>query len=133
MEFEALLALAKAAASARMLSEHCEAASVGAALETAAGNVYTGVNIDLPCGLGFCAEQAAAASMVTAGESQVVKMAAYGTKRGIMSPCGRCREFIQLLCDENKDCLVLLPGGEQRRLEELLPFDWRVSARLDEN
>lgn len=40
------------------------AASVGAALRTADGNIYTGVCIDLACGLGFCAEVSAIAEML---------------------------------------------------------------------
>lgn len=41
---------------------------VAAALETAAGNVYVGVCIDTSAGTGFCAEHAAVAAMVTAGQ-----------------------------------------------------------------
>jgi cytidine deaminase len=38
-------------------------ASVASALVSASGKVYTGVCVDLRCGLGFCAERAAAEMM----------------------------------------------------------------------
>ena len=37
---------------------------VGAALVTDQGNVYTGINISLICGIGFCAEHSAVAEMI---------------------------------------------------------------------
>ena len=39
------------------------------ALETASGNVYTGINLDLACGIGFCAEHSAVAEMLKARET----------------------------------------------------------------
>ncbi len=36
----------------------------------------------------------AAAAMLTAGESQIVKMVAINKRGNILPPCGRCREFI---------------------------------------
>ena len=39
------------------------AGSVGAALLTDKGNVYTGICIDIACGIGFCAEHSAIAEM----------------------------------------------------------------------
>ena len=43
---------------------------VAAVLEGANGKYYAGVNIDLACGIGFCAERSAAAAMITDGERQ---------------------------------------------------------------
>ena len=40
---------------------------VAAALESAGGKVYVGVNVDLFCGLGYCAERNAAGTMLTEG------------------------------------------------------------------
>ncbi len=42
---------------------------VGAALVTKQGNVFTGINIELFCGIGFCAEHGAVAEMVKNGET----------------------------------------------------------------
>ena len=40
------------------------------ALETNNGNIFTGICIDIPCSLGFCAEQAAIAEMLKTGETK---------------------------------------------------------------
>lgn len=37
-------------------SRDCTVGGVAAALETAAGTVYTGICVDTACSLGFCAE-----------------------------------------------------------------------------
>jgi cytidine deaminase len=76
--------------------------------------------------MGFCAEHAAAAAMVTAGESRVYKMIAVGWDGQIMPPCGRCREFITQLNDENRDAEVMVGEGVIVTLRELLPHDFKV-------
>jgi len=63
---------------------------VAAALLSEKGNVYVGVCIDVCSGMGFCAEHAAIAAMITAGENKIEKIVAVG-ENGIYSPCGRCR------------------------------------------
>jgi cytidine deaminase len=127
MSFEELYKRAYSVVNSRRLSESAEAGSVGAALLTDKGNVYVGVCIDTACSMGFCAEHAAAAAMVTAGESRVVKMVAVGSDgRGIMPPCGRCREFISQLHDENLDTEVMVQEGVVLPLRDLLPYDWRA-------
>lgn len=125
MEFEELTQRAFAVVKPRRLSEEFEVGGVGAALLTDSGNVYVGVCIDTACSMGFCAEHAAAAAMVTAGEQVVRKMVAVGWDGRIMPPCGRCRELIRQLADENSETEVLVKKNTSVRLKELLPFDWR--------
>ena len=79
--------------------------------------------------MGFCAEHAAAAAMITAGENRVVKMVAVNWDGMILPPCGRCREFISQLHEENPNTEVLVAKGRVMTLRELLPFDWRTAAR----
>lgn len=123
-DFLLLLERARAVQGARALSETAEAGGVGAALLTDTGKVYTGVCIDTACSMGFCAEHAAIAAMVTAGENRIVKMAAVGGAGEPVPPCGRCREFIAQMHEDNRLCQVLLPGYEVRTVGELLPFSW---------
>ena len=85
--------------------------------------------IDTSSSMGFCAEHAAAAAMITAGENRVVKMVAVNWDGAILPPCGRCREFISQLHEENPNTQVLVAMGTVMTLRELLPFDWRVAAR----
>lgn len=99
------------------------AGSVAAALRTADGNVYTGVCVDLSSGLGFCAEVAAVAQMLTKGETHVVEAVAVNS-HGILPPCGRCRETMAQLDERNLDCCVVLGEGRTASLRELLPDHW---------
>ncbi len=125
MDFSELKQRAAAVLNPRVLSKTAEAGGVGAALLTDTGAVYVGVCIDTACSMGFCAEHAAAAAMITAGESRVIKMAAVDWDGSVLPPCGRCREFISQLHPENDSAQVLLPGGRIKPLAELLPDDWK--------
>lgn len=118
-----LIAAARAVCGVFRLSAAFSAGSVGAALRTAQGTIYTGVCIDLACGLGFCAEVAAVAEMVKSRETHIVAMVAVSSSR-ILPPCGRCREMLVQVDGRNLDCQVLL--GEERAvaLRELLPDHW---------
>ncbi|SIS75777.1 cytidine deaminase family protein [Alicyclobacillus vulcanalis] len=125
MTFEELIEKARSVHGFRQLSPEATAGSVSAALETAQGHVYIGVCIDTACSLGFCAEHAAAAAMVTAGEHRVVRMVAVGANGAVLPPCGRCRELIRLLHPGNLETEVMVAPGAVVKLAELLPFDWR--------
>ena len=128
MEFEELYQRAKSVLNPRRLSQEVEAGGVAAALLTESGKVYTGVCIDTACSMGFCAEHAAAAAMVTAGENRVIKMVAVDWDGRILPPCGRCREFISQLHPDNPNAEVLVVAGKIVSLRELLPYDWRAMA-----
>ena len=99
------------------------AGAVGAALETASGRIYTGINLDLACGIGFCAEHSAVAEMLKARETVVRRMVAVNEER-IVAPCGRCREMLVQVDPRNLDCEVLLPDDASATLRELLPNAW---------
>jgi cytidine deaminase len=128
MEFDELYQKAKSVLNPRRLSDVAEAGGVGAALLTEDGRVYTGVCIDTSSSMGFCAEHAAAAAMVTAGENHVVKMIAVNWDGEILPPCGRCREFISQLHQDNFNAEVVVGEGKIVSLRELLPYDWRSAA-----
>ena len=124
MEFSELQKIAQDTLNERRLSRLATAGTVAAAFLTDKGNVYTGVCIDVPAGMGFCAEHAAAAAMVTAGESKIVKMVATGVDDNGCgcAPCGRCREFINCLHEDNHLCEVLMEDGSITTIGELLPY-----------
>jgi cytidine deaminase len=106
-------------------SRDCSAGSVAAALETAAGNVYTGICVDTQCGIGFCAEHSAIAEMLKAREWEIKTIVAI-TKEGIIPPCGRCREMLWQISDRNCDTRVIVGAGHVMTLAELLPAPrWR--------
>lgn len=127
MDFDDLYKKAYSVIDPRRLSDDAEAGGVAAAILTDKGNVYVGVCIDTACSMGFCAEHAAAAAMVTAGESKVTKMIAVGSEGQVMPPCGRCREFISQLHDDNLDAKVMVKKDVVLTLRELLPHSWRIA------
>ena len=102
---------------------------VAAAIITDKGNLYTGVCIDTGSGTGFCAEAAAIGSMVTDGEYRIkLIVAVWKNSEGILHvlpPCGRCREFIRQIDENNLDTEVVLGMNEMMKLKELLPrYEW---------
>jgi len=107
---------------------------VGCALATDKGNVYLGVCIDTASGMGFCAEHNAIGSMITAGEYKIQKIVAvWKNDKGdifILSPCGRCREFMRRINEDNLETEVLLDKDKVVQLKDLLPYyDWFHKTR----
>jgi cytidine deaminase len=103
------------------LSETAVCGTVGAAIETANGDVFAGVCVDTASSMGFCAEHSSAATMLTAGQSNVRRVAV--DRRGaVPAPCGRCREFIIQLDAANAETLVMVDPDRSIPLRELLSF-----------
>lgn len=123
MDFSELKAAALEVLDPRRISEDIEVGGVAAALVTDRGNIYRGVCIDTACSMGFCAEHAAIAAMITAGESRVEKIVAVNWDKRVMAPCGRCREFLMQL--GNPDCQVMVEEDNAVSLKELLPLYWK--------
>jgi len=100
--------------------------SVGAALITKSGKVYTGANIEnsaySPC---VCAERAAFFAAVNNGEREFYAIAIAGGKAGeppksIFPPCGVCRQVMAEFCEA--DFKILLSNDKEISLSELLPY-----------
>ena len=125
MDFTELVQKAKSVLNSRRLSEEGLAGGVAAALLTESGNVYCGVCIDVTSGMGFCAEHAAIAAMVTAGENRILKIVAVSDS-GILPPCGRCREFISQIHDDNVNTQVMVTDDTVVTIKELLPYDYKA-------
>lgn len=106
------------------LEDDFSAGSVGAAILTERGDIFTGISIELACGLGFCAEVAAVAEMLKARQTHIAAVVAVAKTSALYAPCGRCREMMVQVDARNLDCRVIL--GEHRTvfLRELLPDHW---------
>ena len=77
---------------------------VGAALLTASGKIFEGLNIEnASYGATVCAERVAIFNAVTAGERKFVAMSVIGDTGG--TPCGLCR---QVLAEFGLDIVLLL-------------------------
>ena len=122
ISFDELYQRAKQVVNPRRLSARATAGSVGAAILSDSNTIYRGVCIDTACSMGFCAEHAAAAAMVAAGEHRILRMVAVDHNSQVISPCGRCREFVSQLHKDNLSTKVMLSNGAVAALEALLPY-----------
>lgn len=123
MDWNELKDIAAATLSPRQVSEDIEVGGVAAALVTDKGNVYRGICIDTACSMGFCAEHAAIAAMLTAGEDKVAQIVAVNWDKSVLPPCGRCREFLLQL--GNPETQVLVAEDTTVPVKDLLPYSWQ--------
>ena len=98
---------------------------VGAALLATSGRVYTGANIECASlGGTLCAERAALAAAITAGERRFVLLAVAGGDRPL-TPCGICRQFLREFAVPGMKVYVAVSEKEadirEYTLEQLLP------------
>ena len=67
--------------------------SVGAAVLTDGGEVYSGCNVEnASYGLTICAERVAASAAIAAGADSLLSLVIAST--GAVPPCGACRQFL---------------------------------------
>lgn len=126
MTYQEMLALARSNLNPQNRGKFCSFGYVSAVIEGGNGKYYTGVNVDLACGLGFCAERNAASTMLTDGETVVRRVVCVGEDGKLMSPCGSCREFLAMLAPENADAEFLLEEDPMCtvKLRELRSYPW---------
>ncbi|MBU42857.1 MAG: cytidine deaminase [Spirochaetaceae bacterium] len=101
------------------------AGAVGAALKSASGKVYTGICVELACGIGFCAEHAAMAEMLKMRETVIDTIVACKVDE-IVAPCGRCREMMYQVDARNRSAKIILTENRIVTLDELLPEHWKI-------
>ncbi len=98
--------------------------AVGAALLTDSGRVFVGCNVENGAfAPSLCAERAAVAAAVAAGEREFAAIAVIADGSDYCYPCGVCRQVLSEFCD---DAFVIFAAKTVRdfkvyRLEELLP------------
>lgn len=106
--------------------------SVGAALLTADGDIYSGCNIEnsafTPT---VCAERVAIFKAVSDGKKHFVAIAIIGGKNGIVTsqvpPCGVCRQVMREFCDD--DFIILLASNtsvSEYTLKDMLPHSFSL-------
>jgi cytidine deaminase len=121
---EELIEKAKSVVKPRKIKHGFTVGDVGCALITDKGNVYLGVCIDTASGMGFCAEHSAIAAMVTNGEHVIRKIVAVVENGTPIPPCGRCREFMHQIHEDNLETEVIIERNKSVKLKDLLPFTW---------
>jgi cytidine deaminase len=121
-------------AAARRAREHAQAAfskfKVGAALETAAGVVITGCNIEnATYGLTVCAERVAMFKALSEGHTQFTRIAIVADTEAPTPPCGACRQILWEFGGDLEIRLANLTDDKGTyQLKDLLPlpFDARL-------
>ena len=101
--------------------------SVGCALLTEKGNIYTGVCVEMQPEAHICAEQNAISEMKKAGESKINKIVAtWKDEKGdfyVVSPCGRCRQAMYDVNSDNLNSDIILNKDSVVKLRALLPHN----------
>lgn len=106
--------------------------SVGAAILTADGDIFTGCNIECASyGATVCAERTAIFSAVAAGHRSFTAIAVTGGRENeadMPYPCGICRQVLSEFCDSDFKIIVAKneEDYEEHTLGELLPFGFSL-------
>ena len=107
---------------------------VGAAVETTAGKIYTGCNIESASfGLTVCAERVAIWKALSEGERNFKRLAVVVDTSPLTPPCGTCRQIIWEYCRNVDVILANLHGDiETDEMTNLLPraFDARFLKEI---
>ncbi len=101
--------------------------AVGAAVQTASGNIYGGCNIEnVSYGLSNCAERTAIFQAIAHGERQLVRIAICADTPEPVAPCGACRQVMQELGPHMEVVLVNQAGMQiVTTVAELLPYSFQ--------
>ena len=114
--------------------------TVGAALLTAEGDIYTGCNIENAAyGPSNCAERTAFFKAVSEGKKHFTAIAVVGGPNGTTNeyctPCGVCRQVMVEFC--KKDFAVIIAKSPSdykiKTLEELLPDSFNPQDEIGAN
>ncbi len=117
---------------ARKASENAYAVysgyKVGAALQTAAGKIYTGCNVEnASYSLTNCAERTAIFKAVSEGEKEFESLAVYVQSDTLFPPCGACRQVIA----EFSDDMTIIYANQNKvvksNIKKLLPESFKLS------
>ncbi len=98
---------------------------VGAALETAAGKIYHGANIEnASYSLTMCAERTAIFTALVEGEREFKTIAIASDSKNFISPCGACRQVLYEHCGEDLDVIMTNSAGDYKKvkIKDLLPY-----------
>ena len=103
--------------------------SVGAALLTGDGDIYTGCNVENAAyGASICAERTAFVKAISEGESSFKAIAIVGGKgpeaENYSFPCGECRQFMREFCDPDTFAVIAARNASDYKsyvLRDLLP------------
>ena len=101
---------------------------VGAAVRDETSRVFAGCNIENAAyPQGWCAEPSAISALITAGGTKITEVAVIGAGKGLVTPCGGCRQKIREFAVPDVKIHVCGEDGIVKRtfsIDELLPFSF---------
>jgi len=126
--------LRKAASAAGKAHAPYSSFSVGAALLTRDGKVFTGCNVEnASYGLTICAERVAMFSAVAAGQREFARLAVVAGQNDPAYPCGACLQVMAEFCDPEMPVLLASSDAPTRplrlKLKDLLPKAFRMASK----
>jgi cytidine deaminase len=102
---------------------------VGAAIEAADGQIFTGCNIEnASYGLSMCAERVAVFKAISEGATKLVRIAIVADTDVLTPPCGACRQILWEFCGDAELTMANLRGKHETvPLREILPRPFDAS------
>lgn len=107
--------------------------TVGAALKTKSGKIYTGCNIENGAySPSCCAERTAFVKAISEGEKEFEEIAIVGGHNGkftdYCTPCGVCRQFMSEFCDDHFKITLGKDNDVCKTydLAQMLPFSFKL-------
>ena len=106
--------------------------SVGAALLSADGEVFTGCNVENSSfGATICAERCAVLKAVSEGCTSFTKIAIVSTSDDLTYPCGICRQFLSEFMEDGEVILCDSEGNiKEYSLDTLIPFSFTLTKDM---
>lgn len=103
--------------------------SVGAAVLTTEGEIFTGCNVEnASFGATICAERCAVLKAISEGYTSFTKIAIVSSAGDFTYPCGICRQFISEFMDE--DSIIVLSDNnsnvKEYTLQNLIPYSFNL-------
>lgn len=125
IEYKKLITIAKSLSNRKQLRGGV-VKEVNAVLITKKGEIFQGSSMNLYCGIGFCAEHAAIAAMISKTDETHIKAIVAANKDTVVLPCGRCRELMNLIDSKNMDTDIIISETKKIKLKKLLPLPWEI-------
>lgn len=99
---------------------------VSSVVETRAGNIYKGVNIENAAySPSLCAERSAMAAAISNGEREFIRIVITGDS-DLTAPCGVCRQFISEFADKDTEIIIANSADDYKTytIDDLLPHSF---------
>lgn len=102
--------------------------TVGAALRTKNGKIYTGINVYSIHGI--CAEQTVIGAALTNGEREFETIVAVRGIKGeeVLPPCGNCRQMLIDYMPKGNVIICINGVLKKIKIKELLPFPYSFDS-----